>query len=830
LANPTDPQNPAAPTGGDPKNLIPINIEDEMRQSYLSYAMSVIVGRALPDVRDGLKPVHRRILYAMSEMGLNYNRAPKKCARIIGEVLGKYHPHGDSAVYDALVRMAQPFSLRYMLIDGQGNFGSVDGDPPAAYRYTEARLARLAHSLLEDLDKETVDFKPTFDDSGVEPEVLPTRVPNLIINGAEGIAVGMATRIPPHNLAEIIDACLLLLNNPNAPLAKVMELVPGPDFPTGGFILGRSGIVDAYSRGRGSLKMRAKVATEKLGKDRESLIVTEIPFQVNKARLIESIAGLVNEKKIEGISDVRDESDRDGMRIVIELKRGEQAEIILNQLYKHTQMQMNFGVIMLAIVNGQPRELGLIELLKLFLEHRVEVVRRRTDYLLRKYRDREHILLGFKKALDHLDEVIRLIRESKTPKEAKDKLIAAFEFSERQAQAIIELQLQRLTGMEQIKIIEELKEIQRLIAECEEILSSDKKLKGVISDELKEVKKDFGDERRTQIVEDAGDIKIEDLIQMEDVAVTVTRGGYLKRTALDTYRRQTRGGKGRIGMSARSEDVIDHLVIASTHSYLLFFTNKGRLHWLKIYEIPDAGAAAKGKNINGLINVQPDETVKAFLPVKEFVDGQYVVMVTRNGVIKKCSLTEFDNPRSAGIIACGLREGDELISARLSSGDDYIFCATRAGQAIRFHEDKVRPMGRQATGVGAMELAEGDFIVASEVVQKDTLVLSISENGYGKRTPVTEYRLTNRAGKGVRLMDVTKKTGEVVTVLPVTESTDVMLITADGKIIRIESATVRQSGRSSQGVRLVKMEDGDRVGAASVVPDGPLVEGEDAGE
>jgi DNA gyrase subunit A len=831
LANSNDPQNPGStppPPGDGGKNLIPINIEDEMRQSYLSYAMSVIVGRALPDVRDGLKPVHRRILYGMSELGLNYNRPTRKCAKIIGEVLGKYHPHGDTAVYDALVRMAQPFSLRYMLVDGQGNFGSVDGDPPAAMRYTEARLARIAASLLEDIDKETVDFRPNYDDSEVEPEVLPTRVPNLLINGSEGIAVGMATRIPPHNLAEVIDACILLLNNPNAPLSKVMECVPGPDFPTGGFILGRGGIADAYSKGRGSIKMRAKVTTEKLGKDRESIIVTEIPFQVNKARLIENIAGLVNEKKIEGISDVRDESDRDGMRIVMELKRGEQADIILNQLYKHTQLQTNFGVIMLAIVNGQPRELGIIDVIKYFLEHRVEVVRRRTDYLLRKARDREHILLGFKIALDHLDEVIRLIRESKNPREAKDRLIAAFEFTERQAQAIIELQLQRLTGMEQAKIIEELKEIQRLIGEYLEILASEKRLKGVIVDELKEVKKDFGDERRTVIIEDPGDIANEDLIQMEDMAVTVTRSGYLKRTSLDTYRRQTRGGKGRIGMSARSEDVIEHLVVASTHAYMLIFTNKGRLYWLKIYSIPDASAAAKGKNINGLVNMQPDETVKAFLPVREFVEGQYIVMVTKHGVIKKCSLTEFDNPRSAGIIACGLRDNDELIAARLSSGDDFVFCATRNGQAIRFHEDKVRPMGRQATGVGAMDLAQDDFIVAAEVVQKDTLVLSISENGYGKRTPVTEYRLTNRAGKGVKLMDVTKKTGVVVTVLPVTESSDVMLITADGKIIRIESSTIRQSGRSSQGVRLVKAGENDRVAAASLVPESDEPEGEAA--
>ena len=841
--------------GDDGKNLIPINIEDEMRQSYLSYAMSVIVGRALPDVRDGLKPVHRRILFGMSELGLAYNRPTRKCAKITGDVMGKYHPHGNAAIYDALVRMAQPFSLRYPLVDGQGNFGSVDGDPPAAERYTEARLSRIAGAMLEDIDKETVDFKPNYDDSEEEPEVLPTRVPNLLINGSEGIAVGMATRIPPHNLSEVVDACIALVQNPQTPLAKIMEMVPGPDFPTGGFILGRAGIFDAFTKGRGTIKMRARVGTEKIGKDREAIIVTEIPYQVNKAKLIETIAGMVNEKKIEGISDIRDESDRDGMRIVMELKRGEQADIVLNQLYKHTQMQMNFGVIMLAIVAGQPRELGLLDMLKLFLEHRVEVVRRRTDYLLRKAREREHILLGFKKALDLIDAVIELIRAAKNPKEAREGLMGVKEtleglkaplykkvaavkdfefFTERQAQAVIELQLQRLTGMEQNKILEELAEIQVRIAEYLEILGSEKRLKAVIVDELKEVKKDFGDKRRTEIVEDAGDIQIEDLIQEEDVAVTVTRGGYLKRTAVDTYRRQTRGGKGRIGMVARTEDVIDHLIIASTHAYLLLFTSKGRVYWLKIYEIPDAGAAGKGKNINGLINLTPDETVKAFLPVRSLQEAdtkdRFVVMVTKNGVIKKCELTEFDNPMSRGIIALSLDEEDELISARLCVPGDYVFCATREGQAIRFKEEEARAMGRQARGVNAMDLAPKDFIVAAEVVQKDTLVLSIAENGFGKRTPVTEYRLTHRAGKGVKLMEVTKKTGPVVTVLPVTESSDVMLITADGKIIRIDSAQIRQSGRGSQGVRLVKADEGDRVAAASLVPESDAVAEDDDGQ
>jgi DNA gyrase subunit A len=801
----------------DNKNLIPINIEDEMRRSYLDYAMSVIVGRALPDVRDGLKPVHRRILYGLHEMGLHYNRPTRKCAKIVGEVLGKYHPHGDAPVYDSLVRMAQPFSMRYPLIDGQGNFGSVDGDPPAAMRYTEARLSRIAGTLLEDIDKETVDFRPNYDDSEHEPEILPTRVPNLLINGSSGIAVGMATNIPPHNLREVIDASIALLNNPGTPLAKILEMVPGPDFPTGGFILGRQGILDYYTRGRGSLKLRAKAAIEKMGKEREAIIVTEIPFQVNKSRLIEHVAALVADKKIEGISDARDESDRDGMRIVFELKRGEQAEVVLNNLYKQTQMQVNFGVIMLSIVNGQPRELGLIDVIKRFLDHRSDVVRRRTDYLLRKAREREHLLIGFKKALDNLDAVIALIRAAKTPREAREGLVGRFEFTERQAQAIIELQLQRLTGMEQQKIIDELAEIQRSIAEYLEILGSEKVLKSVIVKELKEVQKDFGDERRTQIVEDAGEIRLEDLVQMEDVAVTVSRGGYLKRTSVDTYRRQSRGGKGRIGMGTRSEDVVEHLVIASTHAYLLIFTSKGRVYWLKIYEIPDAGTTGRGKHVSGLISLQPDEQVKAFLPVKEFVPGKFIVMVTRQGVIKKCELTEFDNPLSRGIIALGLDDGDELLGATITCGDNFIFLGSHEGMAIRFNEDEVRPMGRQARGVRAMDLDEGDYLVGLEVVEKEGLILSISENGFGKRTPLQDYRLTARGRKGVINMKTTPKVGKVVAVLSVKENTDLMIITKDGKIIRLESGEIRQAGRSTQGVRLVRMEEGDQVAAASVI-------------
>jgi DNA gyrase subunit A len=807
------------PATGDPKNLIPINIEDEMKRSYLDYAMSVIVGRALPDVRDGLKPVHRRILYGMNELGLHYNRPTRKCAKITGDVMGKYHPHGNVPIYDALVRMAQPFNMRYPLVDGQGNFGSVDGDPPAAERYTEARLARIAGALLEDIDKETVDFRPNYDESETEPEVLPARVPNLLINGSSGIAVGMATNVPPHNLREIVEATIALVQDPNTPLVKIIEMVPGPDFPTGGFILGRQGIIDYFTKGRGSMKIRAKAATEKIGKDREAIVVTEIPYQVNKARLIEHVAALVNEKKIEGIADARDESDRDGMRIVFDLKRGENAEVILNNLYKQTQMQVNFGAIMLSIVNGQPRELGLIDLIKRFIDHRIDVVRRRTDYLLRKAREREHILLGFQKALDNLDAVITLIRAAKNPREAREGLVGRFEFSERQAQAIIELQLQRLTGMERQKIIDDLAEIQRMIGEYTEILGSEKVLKNLVVKELKEVQKEFGDERRTQIVEDTGDIRLEDLVQMEDVAVTVSRGGYLKRTSVDTYTRQSRGGKGRIGMGTRSEDVVEHLVIASTHAYLLIFTNKGRVYWLKIYEIPDAATTGKGKHISGLISLQPDETVKAFLSIKEFEAGKFIVMVTRQGVIKKCELTEFDNPLARGIIALALDDSDELLGAAITDGKKYIFLGSHEGMAIRFNEEEVRAMGRQARGVRAMDLEDGDYLIGLEIVDENGLILSISENGYGKRTPLRDYRLTGRGRKGVINMKTTNKVGKVVAVLSVRENTDLMIITKEGKIIRIESGQIRQAGRSTQGVRLVRMEEGDQVAAASCIPE-----------
>ncbi|HUI56534.1 MAG TPA: DNA gyrase subunit A [Bryobacteraceae bacterium] len=810
---------PAPPPPGGAQNLVPTNIEDEMKRSYLDYAMSVIVGRALPDIRDGLKPVHRRILYTMQQMGLQPNRPTRKCARIVGDAMGKYHPHGNLAIYDALVRLAQPFSMRYPLVEGQGNFGSVDGDPPAADRYTEARLSRVATALLEDLDKETVDFKPNYDDSELEPEVLPTRVPNLLVNGSSGIAVGMATNIPPHNLTEIINAAIHLIHHPQAPLAKLLEFVQGPDFPTGGLILGRQGILEAYTRGRGQLKIRARAKIDHVGKEKDQIIIDEIPYQVNKSKLLEQIATLVNEKRIEGIADVVDHSDRDGMRIVVELKRGEQAEVVLNNLYKNTQLQIGFGIIMLSIVNGQPRELGLVDMLKFFIDHRVEVVRRRTEFELRKARDREHILLGFQKALQNLDEVIKLIRAAKQPREARDSLIAQFQFSEKQAQAIIELQLQRLTGMEQQKILDELADIQRRIAEYLEILGSDKALRDVIVKELKEVQKEYGDERRTHIVEDTGEILLEDLVAVEDVAITVTRGGYLKRTAVDTYRRQTRGGKGRIGMGTRAEDVVEHLIVASTHSYLLIFTTRGRVYWLKAYEIPDASTAGKGKHISNLINLQPDEEVREFLSVKDFVPDRFVVMVTKHGVIKKSELTEFDNPTSRGIIAILLDEGDELIGANITRGDNYIFLGSREGQAIRFAESEVRPMGRQARGVRAMNLEEADYLVGLEVVEKEGLILSMGENGYGKRTPLEEYRLTGRGGKGVINMKTTGKTGKVVAILSVKEDSELVIVSQNGKIIRIESSTIRQAGRSTQGVRLVTLEEGDKVAAASVIPE-----------
>jgi DNA gyrase subunit A len=817
---------PTGPPGGTQqpelpleKNQSPVNIEDEMRRSYLDYAMSVIIGRALPDARDGLKPVQRRILYAMQDLGLLSNRKRSKCAGVVGEVIKKYHPHGDISIYDALVRLAQDFNMRYPLVDGQGNFGSVDGDPAAAYRYTEARLASVAERLLDDIDRETVDFGPNFDEQTTEPLVLPNRIPNLLLNGADGIAVGMATKIPPHNLTEIINATVQLIEHPSTDLAKILEMVPGPDFPTGGFIYGKSGIAEAYRNGRGSFIMRARAAIEKVGKEREQIVVTEIPYQVNKARLIEKAAELVQDKRIEGISDIRDESDRQGMRIVFELKRGEQAEVILNNLYKQTQMQTSFGMILLAVHHGQPRELGLIDALKIFIEHRIEVVRRRTQYDLRKAREREHILEGYQKALDNIDAVIKLIRASKTPPEAREGLIARFAMTEIQARAVLDMQLQRLTGLERDKIIEELAEIRRKIQELEEILASEKKLKSVIVHEMKDVQKEYGDPRRTEIVDEQAEIKLEDLIQVEDVVVTVSRQGYLKRTPVDTYRNQGRGGKGRIGMKTREEDFVEHLFIASTHNYILIFTSRGRVHWLKIYEIPDAGTAGRGKNIVNLVNLEQGENVTAFLPVQEFSEDRYVVMVTRDGVIKKCALSQFDNPMSRGIIALSLDEGDELIGVEQTDGHQFIFLATHDGKAIRFLEEEVRPMGRQARGVRGMKLRKGDYLVGMVAVEETGWILSVTEQGYGKRTELKQYRVQGRGGQGIINLKTTKDKGKVVGILHVTEESEVIIITQQGKIIRLESSEIRSAGRSTQGVRLLRAEEGDQIAAASLIPE-----------
>jgi DNA gyrase subunit A len=814
-----------------PLREVPVNIEDEMRKSYLDYAMSVIIGRALPDVRDGLKPVHRRILYAMYKEGNTSDKRYIKCAGVVGEVIKKYHPHGDLAVYDTLVRMAQDFNLRYLLIDGQGNFGSVDGDPAAAYRYTECRLARLAEELLADIEKETVDFAPNFDESTEEPAVLPTKVPNLLINGSDGIAVGMATKVPPHNLTEIIDATILLIAKPNATLEEVLSLVPGPDFPTGAYLYGKSGIRAAYETGRGQFTMRAKAAIERPTKEKQQIVITEIPFQVNKAKTIERIAQLVQDKKIEGISDIRDESDRDGMRIVVELKRGEQPEVILNNLYKHTQLQDTFGMIMLAIVNGQPRTLSLLEAIQLFIDHRVTVVRRRTAHDLRKAQERAHILEGFLKALQHLDAIIKLIRASQTPKEAREGLMARFEFTERQAQAILELQLQRLTALEREKVQQEYDELQKRIREYEEILASDKILKKVIVEELKQVQKEYGDLRRTEIIEEQAEIKLEDLIAVEDVVITVSHSGYMKRTPLSTYRQQQRGGKGRLGMKTREEDFVEHLFIASTHSYILVFTNIGKVHWLKVYEIPDVGAAGRGKNIINLVNLSQGEKVAALVAVKELpeepkdvtIEGEtyaaegYVVLVSRQGTIKKTRLAEFSNPMSRGIIAMGIEEGDELIAAKLTSGRDTIFLASHEGMAIRFPESDVRDMGRQAHGVYGMDLEKGDYIVGMQIVGEKELILSVTEKGFGKRTPITEYRLQSRAGKGIINVKTAERNGKVVGVLSVTEESEVMLISQQGKIARLDSSEIRECSRSTQGVKLISLEEGDQLAAACLI-------------
>ncbi|HKZ46720.1 MAG TPA: DNA gyrase subunit A [Thermodesulfobacteriota bacterium] len=793
-------------------------MEDEMKKSYLAYAMSVIVGRALPDVRDGLKPVHRRILYAMHEMGVEWNKPYKKSARVVVDVIGKYHPHGDTAVYDAITRMVQNFSLRYPLIDGQGNFGSVDGDAPAAMRYTEVRMARLTGGLLSDIDKETVDWRPNYDESLKEPLVMPAAFPNLLVNGSSGIAVGMATNMPPHNLSEVIDGLIHIINKPDATIKELMKLIPGPDFPTAGFIHGREGIKAAYETGRGIIQMRARAAIEKNPRtNRQAIVITEIPYQVNKARLIEKIAELVRDKKVEGIADIRDESDRDGMRIVVDLKRDEVGEVILNNLFLHTQMQTTFGIINLAIVDGQPKVLNLKELLQQFIRFRNEIVTRRTIFELKKAKERAHILEGLKIAIDNLDEVITLIRKSKSPQEAREGLIKRFKLSDIQAQAILDMKLQRLTALERDKIIEEYKEVLKLIKRLEEILTDEKLLIEVIVNELKEIKKQFGDSRRTEIIEKTGEITMEDIIAEEDMMVNISHGGYIKRNPTSLFRTQRRGGKGKISMTTKEEDFVEHMFVASTHSFILFFTDKGKVYSLKVYDIPQAGPATKGKAIVNILNLAQGEKMTAFLPVREFTEGKFIVMATKCGVIKKTDLPAFANIRSGGLIALGLDEGDELIATRLTDGSKELFLGTKEGQAIRFNESQVRDMGRVARGVRAINLGKDDVVVAAEALEEGRTILTVTERGYGKRTEIKEYRSQLRGGMGIINIKVTEKNGPVVGIAQVTGEDELMITTNIGKIIRIAMKGVSVIGRNTQGVKLIDIEKDERVtGIASI--------------
>ncbi len=849
-----DDQNPLLPlVGGTPPhsgtNLIPINIEEEMRRSYLDYSMSVIIGRALPSALDGLKPVHRRVLYTLNEMGLQHNKKYTKCAKVVGQAMGVYHPHGDSAIYDTLVRMAQPFSLRYPLVDGQGNFGSVDGDPPAAMRYTECRMMRIAGEMMADIEMETVDFVPNYDESTVEPTVLPTRIPNLIVNGSSGIAVGMATNIPPHNLTEVVNAAIELIQSPEAAqnreaaLAIVLKHVQGPDFPTGGFLYGKSGIPQAYRTGRGRFLMRARTALESLTKEKQAIIVTEIPYQVNKSKLIERIAELVTDKIVDDISDVRDESDRDGMRIVIELKRGAQPEIVLNQLYKNTQMQESFSMIFLAVLNGQPRELGLDQAIRCFIDHRIDVVQRRTVFLLKKDRAREHILEGLKIALDNLDTVIRLIRASGSRAEARENLYAWSKGREivinldrerlpheekgltlRQIDAILELQLYRLTQLSIDELLNELKQVRERIAEYESILASEVKLRAVIVKELVEVRDKYGDARRTQIVDESAELQLEDLIADEQVAVTVSHQGYLKRTPISIYRQQRRGGTGRMGMKTREEDFVAQLIVNSTHAFLLCFTNAGRVYWLKVYEIPDVGAAGKGKSMQSLLDLQPGENVRAILPVRDLEEeGKFIFFTTQKGTVKKTPLKDFSNVMARGIIAIGIDDGDELVKARITDGSQIVFLATHLGMAIRFDENDVRSMGRPAYGVRGIALAKNDYVVGVAITPKEHepgeyRILAITENGFGKRTNVEMYRLQTRGGKGVKNMAVTPRIGRVSSIQLVEDTSELMVISQFGKIIRIDTKTIRAAGRATQGVRLLNLEPEDKVAAAVIIP------------
>jgi DNA gyrase subunit A len=796
---------------GPESSPVPVNIEDEMRKSYMDYAMSVIIGRALPDVRDGLKPVHRRILYAMHTLGNQWNKPFKKSARVVGDVIGKYHPHGDAAVYDTIVRMAQDFSLRGPLVEGQGNFGSVDGDSAAAMRYTEVRLTRLAHELLADIEKDTVDFGPNYDDSLQEPLLLPARFPNLLVNGTAGIAVGMATNIPPHNLIEVIDAICAQIENPEITIEELMEHLPGPDFPTGALICGKEGIRSAYQTGRGVIQLRARALVEKQKGGRDRIIVTELPYQVNKARLVEKIAQLMQEKRLEGIAEVRDESDREGMRMVLELRKDEVAEVILNQLYKLTQMQVSFGIILLALVDNRPVVLNVKALINHFIEHRKVVVTRRSQYELREAEARAHILQGLLKALEHIDAVIELIKKSKTPAEAKEGLVKRFAFTDVQAQAILDMRLQRLTGLEREKIAEEFEKLSKEIARLRQILGDERLLMEVIIKELRDIQEEFGDPRQTQIIEDGGDVHLEDLILEEDMVVTITHTGYVKRTPAGLYRSQRRGGKGRLGITVKDQDFVEHIFVASTHHYILFFTDQGKVYWLKVHQIPQAAPSAKGKAVVNLIKLSSQERITAILPVREFAPGNFIIMATKKGMLKKTALQAFSNPRSDGIIALRLREGDALVDAKLTEEKREIFMGTRLGKATRFQEGQLREMGRAASGVRGITLEAQDRLVDLEILQEGTALLSVTEKGYGKRTRLSEYRCQNRGGKGVINTLVSEKNGPVVGVLQVVEEDEVILITDKGKILRISVGDIPLRGRNTMGVRLIGLEKGETV-------------------
>jgi DNA gyrase subunit A len=788
-----------------------VNIEDEMKKSYLEYSMSVIVGRALPDIRDGLKPVHRRVLYAMHEIRNYYNRPFKKSARVVGNVIGQYHPHGDAAVYDTMVRMAQDFSMRYLLIDGQGNFGSVDGDPPAAMRYTEVRMTHLAQDFLSDIDKETVEFTPNYDGSVSEPAILPTAIPNLLINGSSGIAVGMATNIPPHNLTEVCDAVMRLIDQPETDTEEFLGIISGPDFPTAGFILGTTGIREAYKTGRGIIKIRARAFVEQVGQNRERIVISEIPYQVNKGKLLERMAELVKEKKIEGITDIRDESDRDGMRVAIDVKRDALPLVILNRLYKFTQMEVSFGIILLAIVNGRPQILDLKQVLEHFIDHRREIIIRRTTYELRKAEERAHILEGLKKALEFLDDVIEVIRSSSDPKEAKVRLMADFELTEIQSQAILDMRLQRLTGLEREKINTEYEDLIKNISRFKAILESPALVLQIVKEEMEEIKERHGDERRTEILQDTGDLDIEDLIAEEDMVVTISHDGYIKRNPISLYRAQRRGGKGLTGVKPKKEDFVELLFVASSHDYFLFFTNKGKVYWKKVHEIPEAGRMSRGKAIVNLLDLQKGERVATTLPVRDFQEGKYVVMATKEGLVKKTPLLAYSNPRTGGLIALKIREGDELIAVRVTSGEQDLFLSTRKGKSIRFKESEIRSMGRVASGNIGIRLEKGDEVVAMETLHEGATVLTVTENGYGKRTKTEEYRSQARGGKGILTIKTTERNGPAVRAYQVTDQEQLMIITEKGKIIRLRVADISVIGRNTQGVKLIDLGEEEKV-------------------